>query len=287
MSSDEDISWPTDPSALARIAVQTSSPAERNRALAGLRPAIERAAVQAGVDLDRQQRQDLLDDAAHVIWERLPRYQPREGVSFEAWAAQVLYHWAISNYHRKLARDALGHTSIASADPEAVAQPATAHPRSEPEELRHWLDRAARPGRKVDYFAVFLLYLRLAVVERLRQTWVPEAGLPPGAMSAAVVEVLPWRPAEEQRRLRADLPCLAEVWASLQDALDRPPYTATTGELCRVLSWLAGRPGAVTIEVWYQWTCRARHEARARIPAADWERLIASWLPRRPSGSEP
>jgi hypothetical protein len=134
----------------------------------------------------------------------------------------------------------------------------------------------------VDYFAVLLLHLRLAVAAKLSEHIAERGQELPDAVSYLLARYVPWRGDEEDLRLKAEWPTLREVWSSLEEVLDRPPYRVSTAALCDVLTGLLGAGVAVTPDLWYQWLKRAKGMAKDRINPDDWDTFFAAWLPDRP-----
>jgi DNA-directed RNA polymerase specialized sigma24 family protein len=283
-----------DPSELAVTVAKAPSAEERQQAMAALTPVVVRLAEEVGRQFDPRVTHDLVGEAPGLLWEKLTRpgastYDPRGG-RFEDWCRAVLRNWTLDRLRRAAAdplRAAPGglldeQAEDPSAAREADAQEAAALVERDLAQVRRLLDEVRGAGwsaRGVDFYAVFLFYLRWALATRLSHTWVEEgAGLPPGEMAGLVARCLPWRDGERRLRFRPGAPTLAELWAAVAGALDSPPYRLPVADLCAALSRLwPGR--VVTMDAWYQWVKRARDFARAQVDPALWERLFSPWLP--------
>lgn len=149
--------------------------------------------------------------------------------------------------------------------------------------MRHVLDCVAwrpRSPRDVDYFAVFLLAMRLAIATRILRRFRGDSDSlrSCGPFSELIEWCLPWHAQECDLRLRASLPTLAEIWFEMKSVLGEPPYV---GQLCRVVTRRADPGEGLTPDRWYQWVRRAKRAAQEGIDPATWQPLFRPWLPER------
>jgi hypothetical protein len=295
-------------SELAAILTSAAPEEEKERAVAALRPAIERVAAEVASGRPGDLAQRIRQDAWGVIWEKLTRtagatYDPSRG-DFEAWCRVVLGNWAKDLFkHRArdpvdLARPGVHGRAI----PPEVERLPDRSPGKEAaeescrrleeslEEVRSWLNEVGGDWaeRGVDFFAVFLLHLRQGLVNRLGRTWAAETDdLPGGEISSVAERCIPWHPPEKLRSFRPGWPALSAVWDALRPVADAPPYRLEGDAVCDAINRLRGG-SEVTVACWHQWTNRARRRARERIAPDAWQRLFAPWLPTpRPAGRPP
>jgi DNA-directed RNA polymerase specialized sigma24 family protein len=282
--------WPADPDGLVRIATDPSESGDRRRrARDALRPLVLTEA--AGVS-ERPEFRDLLapeyfDRVCERVFQNLPQYQP--GGNFLGWVRQEAYFRACDLRRRGRRRDALTHAPTGQAGREQdplgdVSGPDPGEPPPDPaDELagrfaraREVLDRVAWPqGRGVDYYAVFLLALRVRVALEWRRIPGGEP-LAPGASADRAATSLPWREQEQGRRFLAELPPLAECWQALRLVLDLPALGVQEVVAALNASWPPDQ--AITVGRWNQWTSRARQRAQACIPPDEWQTLFAHWF---------
>lgn len=134
---------------------------------------------------------------------------------------------------------------------------------------------------QVNYYAVFLIELRRALVSRLRK-----ANLIPGLGSLCVRwktmrdsdvldQLLPWRDEERPLAFRPDLNDLADLWDRLRPLIDQPPHDLGAEALCARITSRASQAGeAVTRDVWYNWKRHLRSKLAQIGVAAKWEEML-------------
>jgi DNA-directed RNA polymerase specialized sigma24 family protein len=287
---------PQNRQALARIvAGDAETPERRQRAFECLAAWILHVAEQVDGRFGGHLGQDFIGEALTLVWERLApgplaRFDPAKG-EFEPWCRTVIVRRAIDVWRqqrRERARQA-SETALenqpdmtavqeqSSREAEVVLQLLVEQRRVVLDEMR-WQPVYANG---VDYFGVLLLHLRLAIAERVG-TEVAESDLElPDTMSYLLTRYLPWRAAEENLRFKPAWPTLGEIWLSLKECLDQPPYRLSIVMLCETLTRLLRGAGTVTPDLWYQWLKRSKTIAKGRIDAATWNAFFAVWLPDR------
>ena len=231
--------------------------------------------------------QRLAEEAVSRIYQRLGQFCASRGC-FARWCYRLLYNRALDllRWHRRsrtrlLSLEALSHLP----DPIAVQSP-EAEQRTEAiladlRSVRRLLDDISwgTPSQgEVDYFAVLLLHLRLAMAGRLGQTLTGDELQPAGGVAGFLAHVLPWSRAEEGLRCRRGLPPLADVWEALRPEVDRLPCRVSGEDLCRTLSRLQPGGPALNPLTWHQWCQRARKAALRRMGPEAWDRYFAPWL---------
>ena len=245
-------------------------------------------------------RDDLSPDAiTSLLVERVNQFRLDRG-HFRTWCYTVLTNHAIS-LHRRLGRDALGRASTVQEGLEVesdarmsigVVDHLEADERLEMEfgRIRQVLDQVAwepEGTERVDYYAVFVVHLRLALEARLRKLGIedPESFACP---SRFIEFCLPWRESERHRRFESGLPPLGPLWAALGDAIDRSGATFSFDQFHAVLATLdAEGAGRLTADRWNQWTKRARDKVRSKAGPESWDRTFAHWFPDRSRGVGP
>src|SRR5262245_15383269 len=241
MSSDPTDQPPLSPEEAAQRAADPAIPVEqRNEALRALRPLVEQVARQVAASaMAPYLRQQLVDESFTHVGLRIGQFPASGEHVLENWLRTVLRNLGRDRYRRSRTRDPLNlaHTGQGrAAGQEAAASDIPAPDRFPSEapaalaaafrQMRTVLDRAAwAPAGQVDYYAVFLLRLRLQLaIERRRHSGSPEA--PPGEVASWVAGHLPSRGDEEARRIRPELPTLGELWGRLIGHLDGPVHLA-------------------------------------------------------------
>jgi DNA-directed RNA polymerase specialized sigma24 family protein len=116
------------PSRRAWTARHGLTEAEREQALALLKPPIERIARRAALAYPRALREELIADALGLVWERLPKWDPGKG-PFLAWCRVVLGN-VLKDRLDRCRRDVLARTE--AHDPDTLGLPA-AEPAGESE----------------------------------------------------------------------------------------------------------------------------------------------------------
>lgn len=256
---------------MAVTAADSTTPAQtRNDLILALRPLIEQAALVTAraMNADPGLRQDLCDQSLTHIVEQLGKFDPQRG-SFQGWCRMVLHSLGASLRRSRTRRAEVSIPSDqlesqpdrdCSSDEEAIEQLGACFLG-----LRAVLDaRAWPPSRRIDYFAVLLLQLRLELADLYRAT----CGVrPAGEVVERVVDWLPWHNHEELRRCQAGLPTLAELWAALAPRLGE--RLGGLQEVVEIVNEMA--VGAhLTRNALAQWMFRARQEAMQRF-GDDWD----------------
>lgn len=243
-------------------------------------------------------REELSADTIYsLVAERIDRFRP-DGGSFAAWCYAVIRNHA-AGLRRRLSRDALGHlvTSRAGSDDGsdrltilAANDPGDSVPDLAEEfgQIRRTLDRIAwdpEGAGRVDYYAVLLLHLRMALAAQVDRCSRNDGEIPLPGRSKLLEWCLPWREDEKRRRFRPEEPSLKWIWTKLADAIDAGEGT----DLVPVLLDVIENQGAAraTADWWNQRTKRARDEARTRIGEEEWNRRFARWVPSRTRSAEP
>ena len=240
----------------------------RNDALRQLEPIIRQTATSVcrRLLLTQQLFQDVVDDSfAHIV-SLLPRFDPKLGC-FTIWLRRVLHNFACDCRRRETRRrlremsmpDQEQHDHRSEREESLAPQALEQHCAILREDLDHcyW-----PPSRTVDYYAVFLLRLRLALAQRyLAVLPVPLAE----GVAASVARWIPWHSHEQSRRFRSDLPTLADLWQDITPNLDQ---RLSQADLLNAIN----RPGNTNVSYGSlaQWIFRARQEARTRLGSA-WE----------------
>jgi hypothetical protein len=131
---------------------------------------------------------------------------------------------------------------------------------------------------QVNYYAVFLIELRRALVSRLRKNQLLP-GL--GNLSAqwkslrdsdVIDQLLPWRDGEPALAFRPDLNNLGDVWERLRPLIDQPPHDLGAEAVCAHI--VCGTGEAVTRDVWYNWKRHLRGKLTQIGLAAKWEEML-------------
>ncbi len=283
MSNTQELSQDT--TALAQIVIDPVHPAEvRAQAWGKLIPTIEAIARQA-----TRPHPESADDAVGAIWELLDPsacggknpYDPTNG-SFCAWCRVVLYRRALDRARR---RGPLGGAALPIPeveDPAGMAEEWAALLMERRERLRESLDRLSsplEPTRGVDYFAVLLVQLRLAMARRAGPVLEAECPARPPRAADFIAWCVPWTRDEHSRSFKPGWPQLCVVWGKLEDRFDRPPFWVAAGELCACID---GTGAVLTPDLWNHWVTRAKVLAREVLGAEAWIALFADFLPDRP-----
>ena len=249
--------WPADPDALAVLAFAPSEATSR-RAFTDLMPHLHRIAARAAARFPRPIRDDLVAEAPGRLWEACRRgraaFRAGEG-TFEGWFATVVRHLGLSRL-RQTTPTRLGCPEGVRAPDAGQGAEAADELRERLARLRSILDRLSRAeiDGSVDWYAVLLMHLRLALAGRVSRTW-GGARPPHGEAAAQVARLLPWRPGESGRAFTPAAPPLGAVWDAVSPALDAPPYRIEAAPLCAAAALSSAR--------WHQWAKRARSGAGA------------------------
>lgn len=283
---------PDDPTDLARIVSDERAPEDhRNQALGKLQPLIRRLAKLAENRLGGKLGSEFIEGAVTYYWERRTSFDPDEG-RFAAWCWRILVNRGIDllrSRHRERTQQA-SEARLANEPDLAEASGQSREAAAEAlanlvKERRAFLDQMSwRPAsaKATNYFAVFLLQLRLAMAEGIGAS-LDEADELPDKMAYLLAEYLPWWKAEECLRFKSSWPTLHQIWAALKADLNRPPYCVSIAALCDLLTNLLKGKLMVTRDLWYQWVKRGKDIARNRMDPEDWEWFFAVWFPdRRP-----
>lgn len=206
------------------------------------------------------------DELLALCWEHvedhLHNYRPDLG-PFLPWLHTVLIRLA-HTLRRQHLRDAnlvrnLALRLAAHSDGDGSAQLAVAFAR-----LRNALDHHTwPPSRAIDYFAVLLVRLRVEIALLYRAV---RPLCPAGEIADSVACWLPWRPDEQSRVFRPDLPTLADLWSRLAPRLD---HVSGLGIVLDALDTRSGE-SPVPYNTLIQWFHRAHHFARTQLGEEAW-----------------
>ncbi|NLF69576.1 MAG: hypothetical protein GX575_11045 [Candidatus Anammoximicrobium sp.] len=271
------ISFLTDP--------DSDSREKRDRTMEAWLPAIREAAERVASRFGPRWKQELVDEAPLIIWERRASFDPDRG-TFQAFCSVVLYHAFLDIVEKSARAEAaaaqcakeLGRLKGTPADWENELQKHQERRRR----TREILDRVAcRPdgSRDVHLYAVFLMRLRQGMTVLVSRD--PDAALPPAFSLARFIEdsCLVWRSWEQAERFKADWPSLLEIWNELRPLVDQPPHRVEAPELCRRVMDLANGRRPLSPSCWNRWANRAKGCARSKISPEDWDELFAPLLP--------
>jgi len=275
---------PDDPTALALLVQDSTQPQERRDAAL---VKLDRLVIQRIANDLAPACEEFHTEALSFVWEQLEinkKFEPHRG-RFKSWCDTVLYHLHIE-FLRKRSRwpacKLVGDLREKVADPSGASSEFGDELRSRMHRLRETLDRISLHFNStlggVDYFAVLLLQLRLAI-SRCLIPQQDELELLPEKPAVLIAWVLPWRPVEQSRSFRAGWPMLQKVWEAIGEVLNRPPYRIDAPELCGMLTRLNGGSCEITAEVWNQWVRRAKKQTRACVDACTWEDEFSGFLP--------
>jgi hypothetical protein len=245
---------------------------------------IEALAARAFAGGSEQERRDFLAEAPCLLRDAFARFEATR--PFNPWAWGVLRHKSIDQYRRRRrerARDK--HTAAATDDGEAWGDA-----RALLREVRAWLDTAVffpSQADGVDFYAVFVLELRLRWAEQVGRLSIPaaaEGGA--GAVAALVDHFLPWRPWERPRRVKLGWPALADLWEHLTSCGAVPPegrrvdaVVAAVGRLAPALT----RAEPLLPATWIKWVNRGKKRFQETLPEDVWGELFARmFFDRRP-----
>lgn len=278
---------PADPSLLAQLIATPPSRQEQVAAWEALWSSCGQAiAQQVKARFGRYVPQDFVDHAQGRLWEKLVqgKYDWRKG-TFPAWWRRVL-----TNRANDLYNEAKGKVSMADA-PEPPAR-AEVEPYSHAEALQLSLSRLrevldAISGRselmaQVNYYAVLLVELRRAMVQRLR-----ERQLIPGLAKAspafaklkdsqAIAQMLPWRTPELSLRFRAGFATISEIWRELEPHIDAEPYDLRV-DVARLHMVTAGG-AALTRDAWYNWKRHLQTRLSGLVDRETYTELFSKWF---------
>jgi DNA-directed RNA polymerase specialized sigma24 family protein len=278
---------PADPSMLAQLIATPTSRQEQVQAWETLWATSARAiAEQVKARFGRYVPQDFVDHAQGRLWEKLVKgkYDWRKG-AFPAWWRRVLMNKANDLYN-----EAKGNLSI-SDSPEPESRP-DFEEFSQAEalqgslvRLREVLDElSSRPElvAQVNYYAVLLVELRRAMVQRLR-----ERQLIPGLAKAsstlanlrdsqAIAAMLPWRTSELELRFRPGFATIGAIWRELEPYIDRPPYDLRV-DVARLHMVTAGGT-ALTRDAWYNWKRHLQTKLTGLVDESTWTDLFSKWF---------
>lgn len=246
-------------------------------------------------------RDELEPDAIlSLLAEKVNRFRS-DGGAFVPWCHVVVQNHA-STLRRTLQRDGLGRTKTGSSgssrEIDLLQEKTTqflGNDGSLNEELESIGERfqvlrlalndvtwEPEGSRRVDYYAVLLLHLRMILAARLQRYTNDGNVLPMFCWSKFIEFCLPWRGGEGQRYFRPGEPSLADVWTGLASRIDASEDDIPldlADELLGTMESLGS--DRLTIDVWHQWTKRARDQVRTRLAPEAWDRAFASWFPYR------
>lgn len=238
---------------------------------------------------------DFVEHAAGVVFERLARgmYDWRQG-TFGSWCFTVLHRHAISLYHQSRRQAASLERLNAEPATQRFELPIDADAgafeqmpalRALVTRLRGVLDDLA--GRQelvsqVNYYAMLLLELRRGLVTRLKGR-----GILPGlayllpqwagrADSAIVAELLPWRDAESELRIKAPYAPIGQIWLLLTPSIDAQPHDLQVDVLR--LRIRANGAGALTGDAWFNWKRHLRKRLASLVDERIWNDVFAPWF---------
>jgi hypothetical protein len=275
---------PDEPTALALVVQDDKqTEAHRHAALESLdRLVIQRISSNLAPESD-----EFHQEALAFIWNRLAinrKFDPDRG-RFEAWCTTILHRFHIDLERRRIRSR---RRQVNDFDVEDLPDPCE----GSADHVEDLLDRMNRlldsldcisagfdaTCREVDYFAVLLLQLRLAMARRIRLE-PDDADLLPEKVSELITWAMPWRLGEGDRSFKPGWPVLQAVWEVVGEALNQPPFSLGAPELCDLLTQLIGRTSVVTADLWNHWVKRAKEQTRVRVDQRTWEDCFADFLP--------
>lgn len=278
---------PDDPNDLVALILDPSQPPEVvNRAWEKLRRYIRRIAERMAYRacLLEQYIEGFVDESCGEIYQLLKRgkYDPARR-AFRSWLKTVLHRRAV-DLIRKLSRapvnlgEDIGSPEIEDADDQNDDEGPIWDPpdRNAPEpadnvearqslqifggRIRAVLDRVSWPvARKVDYYAAFLLLLRLRALDRLANK--AHAKSPHDDAEA----LIPWHDAESLRRVAPNHPTIGEIWSLIRQ---KDLYAVDLECLQRL--YQENFSLTISYNSLAMWFHRAKHEARKAIREEDW-----------------
>jgi DNA-directed RNA polymerase specialized sigma24 family protein len=276
----------TDPNAcptpedLVALVLDSATPAAtRDAALADLVTIIREVARSCASRLitSDQVRQDIVDESVTFVHERLNQYDPQIG-PFRPWLQAVLLHFGMS-VRRTWNRRDRRHLPLLESDTLQGGAPATSADESLDQladsfrRMRTHLDHCAwPPSRAVDYYAVLLVFLRVAMAAFCRRFGMGEIS---GEAAEHAATWLPWHQAEELRRFRVELLCLSQLWHRLAPRLDQKPGLQAVLD---ILNSPTPPRGPVIYNTLVQWCHRARKIAQERLGPEAWNHGFARLL---------
>lgn len=225
-------------------------------------PIILQIAREVGCRFPRWVAEELDFECLGVI-DRLPRYNPTKG-KFRAWCRRVLWHLAIDIWRRRTFLP-LNHVP---------AMPVCEESEYPGRALRDLLDElaVATARMEVDPYAILLLHIRLTAARRIAPL-LARPDRPETPPSVFLSDHLEWRSSDLCRTLGRGLPTLAEAWARLVPAVDRPPHRLTTAQFVRLLASPRCSRGN-----WTQWCHRSCNWACRRIGRELWNEHFGPML---------
>ncbi len=246
-------------------------------------------------------------DAAAVIWQRLAKYNPTKG-SFSKWSCVVVHNWIKTRFCQETSRRSFFEiekqykkTADDETDSSDSETPRRRQEGSEPrppeyrttddraderaenilvwaDNLRDALDRMREVAKsRVNYYAVFLMHLRLIVAKMLSNTIEHEE------RSNTIERVIRWRSDEQCLTFRQGWPELGTIWNGCRPLLNQPPNFITVDDFCKMVNNTSPQI-ELTAALWNQWTKRARDHFREVLrDDRRWKTLFENLLTNRTS----
>ena len=133
---------------------------------------------------------------------------------------------------------------------------------------------------EVDYFAVVAVLTRSVLTKRLGKA---SADGPLG-MVATVERLAPWKPAERGRSFRRGWPAIGDLWDTLRNDVENPPFSVGPDVLAKRLAALSNDEVVLTRDLWYQWVRRAKKWAKTSLPENTWQLAFEPLFPNKKRG---